>query len=52
MLNELINGIAAAVSEGYGINTSELDDWKNFRIANLAEGTCTIGHWDLLALPR
>jgi SAM-dependent methyltransferase len=52
MLNELINGIAAAVSEGYGINTSELDDWKRFRLINLAESTCTIGHWDLLALPR
>lgn len=52
MLNELINGIAAAVREGYGINTSELDDWKNYRLAKLADGNCTIGHWDLLALPR
>jgi len=52
MLNELINGIAAAVNEGYGINTSELDEWKNFRLATLADGNCTIGHWDLLALPR
>lgn len=52
MLNELISGIATAVREGYGINTSELDDWKNFRLANIAEGNCTIGHWDLLALPR
>lgn len=52
MLNELINGIAAAVSEGYGIHTPALDDWKNFRLAHLADGKCTIGHWDLLALPR
>jgi SAM-dependent methyltransferase len=52
MLNELINGIAAAVNENYGLTSSELDDWKNFRIAKVVEGTCTIGHWDLLALPR
>ena len=52
MLNELINGTAAAVNEGYGLTLSELDDWKNFRVANIAEGNCTIGHWDLLALPR
>lgn len=52
MLNELISGIAAAVSEGYGLTTSELGEWKNFRLANLTEGDCTVGHWDLLALPR
>lgn len=51
MLCELINGITAAVSEGYGLNASELDGWKNFRIAHIADGHCTIGHWDLLALP-
>lgn len=52
MLSELINGIAAAVSEGYGLTAQALDDWKNFRIANVADGNCTVGHWDLLALPR
>lgn len=52
MLTELINGIAAAVSEGYGLTAQALDDWKNFRIANVADGNCTVGHWDLLALPR
>jgi hypothetical protein len=52
MLTELINGIAAAVSEGYGLTAQALEDWKNFRIANVAEGNCTVGHWDLLALPR
>ncbi len=52
MVNELINGITAAVSEGYGLNSSELGDWKNFRIAHVADGNCTIGHWDVLALPH
>ncbi len=52
MLTELINGIAAAVSEGYGLTAQALEDWKNFRIANVADGNCTVGHWDLLALPR
>ena len=32
--------------------TQALEDWKSFRIANVAEGSCTVGHWDLLALPR
>lgn len=52
MQQELINGIAAAVKEGYGLNPDELSEWKNFRIANLTAGSCTLGHWDLLALPR
>jgi len=52
MQQELINGIAAAVNESYGLNADELTEWKNFRIANIADGSCTIGHWDLLALPR
>ena len=51
MLSELINGIAAAVREGYGLTSVELDEWKNFRVANVVEGSCTVGHWDLLALP-
>ncbi|MFC3115316.1 class I SAM-dependent methyltransferase [Cellvibrio fontiphilus] len=52
LLTELIQGIYAAVGEGYGLNSGELNDWKHFRLAAIAEGTCTLGHWDLLALPR
>lgn len=52
MLNELINGICNAVYEGYGLTASELDEWKTFRAANVAQGSCTLGHWDLLALPN
>jgi len=52
MQNELIQGIAAAVNADKNVTESEIDDWKNFRLANTSEGTCTIGHWDLLALPH
>lgn len=52
LAEELINGIAAAVNEGYGLNASELTEWKNFRIANISNGTCIVGHYDVLALPR
>ncbi len=52
LLEELISGIAAAVSEDYGLNVSELTEWKNFRIANITDGNCMIGHSDVLALPR
>ncbi len=52
MQNELIQGIAAAVNADKNVTESEIDDWKNFRLANTTEGTCTIGHWDLLALPH
>lgn len=52
MVSELIEGISAAVSEGYGLTVSELSDWKNFRLAHVTQGYCTVGHWDMLALPR
>lgn len=51
MTSELISGIASAVSEGYGLSAQEVDDWKTFRLTHAADGHCTIGHWDLLALP-
>lgn len=52
LLEELINGIAAAVNEGYGLEANEINEWKHFRITNIEKGNCTIGHYDLLALPR
>ena len=51
MVRELIDGIFNAVSDGYGLAESELQEWKNFRLAHVARGSCTLGHWDLLALP-
>ncbi|HSC67020.1 MAG TPA: class I SAM-dependent methyltransferase [Cellvibrio sp.] len=52
MQSELINGIAAAVSEGYGLSAAQIDEWKMFRLAHITDSNCTVGHWDLLALPR
>ena len=52
LLTELINGIAAAVDEDYGLDTNELTEWKNFRIANINDSSCVVGHFDVLALPR
>lgn len=51
MVSELINGIAHAVMEGYGLNAAQVDEWKGFRLAHVQDGTCTVGHVDVLALP-
>jgi hypothetical protein len=48
---ELVRGIAAAVSSDQGLDATQVRDWERFRMAHAAEGTCTVGHQDLLALP-
>ena len=49
--NALIEGIAAAVAEHFQTNAVTLDDWRHFRLAHIASGSCRVGHTDLLALP-
>lgn len=51
LVENLIEGIANAVAENYGIDTGAVQDWKTFRLQHAASGSCVIGHWDLLALP-
>ena len=51
MVSALITGIAAAVADNPDIPTSALEDWIQFRQANAASGTCSVGHTDVLALP-
>lgn len=51
LVESLIEGIANAVAQDYGIDQHALDDWKQFRLQHAAAGQCTLGHWDLLALP-
>lgn len=51
MVEELINGIAAAVSENPQVDGAALQEWRQFRLAHAATGTCTVGHVDVLALP-
>jgi len=51
LVKELVQGIAAAVTEGYGLDAGRLQDWVQFRLAHAEQGACTVGHQDLLALP-
>ncbi len=51
LVENLIEGIANAVADNYGIDASALQDWKTFRLQHSPTGSCVIGHWDLLALP-
>ena len=49
---ELIAGISAAVSTSYGLDPEDLKKWQEFRLAHVQSGTCTVGHLDILAVPR
>lgn len=51
LVENLIEGIADAVADNYGLEPGALQDWKKFRLQNAAIGSCIIGHSDLLALP-
>jgi len=51
LVDALISGIADAVAQGSTIDTASLQDWIEFRKANIVIGTCIVGHTDLLALP-
>lgn len=51
LVSELIRGIRAAVSDGYGLSRQALDDWEQFRLAHAGAGLCNVGHTDVLAFP-
>lgn len=51
MMEQLINGIAAAVGQGHGLDADQLHQWREFRLAHVTTGNCTVGHVDVLALP-
>lgn len=51
LVNALIDGIAAAVAQSPHVDAASLEDWTRFRRSQVASGTCTVGHTDLLALP-
>ena len=48
----LAGGIADAVAGAPGLDASALADWLRFRLARAPFGSCTVGHADLLALPK
>lgn len=51
LVEALITGIASAVVHYADIDANALNSWKTFRLEHAATGRCTLGHWDLLALP-
>jgi len=51
LVKELLRGIAAAAAAEQTLDKRALEAWLSFRLGNVAEGSCTIGHLDLLALP-
>jgi SAM-dependent methyltransferase len=52
MVNALITGIGEAVAHDTALDAQAIENWIQFRKANSASGTCTVGHLDLLALPQ
>lgn len=48
---QFIEGMAKAASETRTIDTLLLEDWRVTRLARTGNSTCTVGHWDVLALP-
>ncbi len=51
LVEELINGIAAAVADDYGLDKNMLTQWQAFRFDNIKNGTCIVGHQDIFAIP-
>ncbi|MBC53722.1 MAG: methyltransferase type 11 [Gammaproteobacteria bacterium] len=51
LVSELIRGIRAAVTHGYGLSDAALADWQTFRLSHAGSGHCLVGHIDLLAWP-
>lgn len=51
MVSALINGIHDAVSQTGGLDQNALAQWKTFRLSHVNDGTCLVGHVDVLALP-
>lgn len=49
MMEALVNGIADAVA--HELEETRLADWRSFRLAHCQDGSCTVGHLDVLALP-
>jgi hypothetical protein len=50
MVAELIDGIASAVVQSGGMSSEKVEAWREFRLAQVAQGSCWVGHLDLLAL--
>lgn len=51
LLKDFVTGISNTVERESSLNGQQRKDWLEFRIAHAADGFCTIGHVDLLAIP-
>ena len=51
LVTALISGIGDAVARDPALDAASLQDWIQFRKAQVTTGTCIVGHTDLLALP-
>lgn len=51
LVSALIEGIAGVAGADPALERQAVDDWQAFRLENRWNGTCTVGHTDLLAAP-
>lgn len=52
LIEQLITGIAAAAANSDLVSAQDLTRWKEFRLSELDSTQCTIGHTDVLAVPK
>ncbi len=48
---QFIEGMASAVAAMRSLDPLLLEDWRRHRLARAEHSSCTVGHWDVLALP-
>ena len=51
LTESLINGISGVAVKTDELTNSDILDWKTFRMKNVRNGTCFLGHTDILVLP-
>ena len=52
LTESLINGISGVAVKTDELTNSDIQDWKTFRMKNVRNGTCFLGHTDILVLPN
>jgi len=55
MISAMVEGTAAAAreaAEDAGVSVNTVDAWRSSRMAALGSLSVTVGHWDLLAIPK
>lgn len=52
LIAELVAGIYNVIATNSDVDVDTLNEWKQFRLQHADSGNCTVGHWDLLALPQ